>query len=86
MSRLAWELYWWFDFFNIKIFRDEPVPVPAISFEKTKITTLGHPIACTGTRVLVTLLDEMQRSGAQYGLECICGGGGLGIAAIVERV
>lgn len=48
--------------------------------------SLGHPIACTGTRVLVTLLYEMQRRQARYGLECICGGGGLGIAAIIERV
>ncbi|MFZ5570165.1 MAG: acetyl-CoA C-acyltransferase [Thermodesulfobacteriota bacterium] len=47
--------------------------------------SLGHPIACTGTRVLVTLLHEMQRSGARYGLECICGGGGLGIAAVLEN-
>ncbi len=47
--------------------------------------SLGHPIACTGTRVLVTLLHEMQRRKARYGLECICGGGGLGIAAILER-
>jgi len=47
--------------------------------------SLGHPIACTGTRVLVTLLHEMKRRGARHGLECICGGGGLGIAAILER-
>jgi acetyl-CoA C-acetyltransferase len=48
--------------------------------------SLGHPIACTGTRVLVTLLHEMRRRNARYGLESICGGGGLGIAAIVERI
>jgi acetyl-CoA C-acetyltransferase len=47
--------------------------------------SLGHPIACTGTRVLVSLLHEMQRRQVRYGLECICGGGGLGIAAILER-
>jgi acetyl-CoA C-acetyltransferase len=47
--------------------------------------SLGHPIACTGTRVLVTLLHEMKRRKARYGLECICGGGGLGIAAVFER-
>ncbi len=47
--------------------------------------SLGHPIACTGTRVLVTLLHEMRRRNSRYGLECICGGGGLGIAAIFER-
>jgi acetyl-CoA C-acetyltransferase len=47
--------------------------------------SLGHPIACTGTRVLVTLLHEMKRRGSRFGLECICGGGGLGIAAVFER-
>jgi acetyl-CoA C-acetyltransferase len=47
--------------------------------------SLGHPISCTGTRVLVTLLHEMKRRNSRYGLECICGGGGLGIAAIFER-
>ena len=47
--------------------------------------SLGHPIACTGTRVLVTLLHEMKRRNSHYGLECICGGGGLGIAAVFER-
>lgn len=47
--------------------------------------SLGHPIACTGTRVLVTLLHEMRRRKSRYGVESICGGGGLGIAAIFER-
>jgi acetyl-CoA C-acetyltransferase len=47
--------------------------------------SLGHPVACTGTRVLVTLLHEMKRRDARLGLECICGGGGLGIAAVIER-
>jgi acetyl-CoA C-acetyltransferase len=47
--------------------------------------SLGHPIAATGVRVLVTLLHEMKRRGGRYGLETICGGGGLGIAAIFER-
>ena len=47
--------------------------------------SLGHPIACTGTRVLVSLLHEMKRRNTRYALECICGGGGLGIAAVLER-
>jgi acetyl-CoA C-acetyltransferase len=47
--------------------------------------SLGHPIACTGTRVMVTLLHEMKRRDSRFGLESICGGGGLGIAAIFER-
>ncbi len=47
--------------------------------------SLGHPIAATGAMRLVTLLHEMRRRGSRYGLETICGGGGLGIAAIFER-
>ncbi len=47
--------------------------------------SLGHPVACTGTRVSVTLLHEKKRRDSRYGLECICGGGGLGVAAIIER-
>jgi acetyl-CoA C-acetyltransferase len=47
--------------------------------------SLGHPIAATGTRVLVTLVHELKRRGAGRALECICGGGGLGIAAVLER-
>ena len=47
--------------------------------------SLGHPIAATGTRVLVTLLHEMRRQNKRMAMECICGGGGLGIAGILER-
>lgn len=47
--------------------------------------SLGHPIAATGVMRLTTLLHEMKRRNARYGLETICGGGGLGICAIVER-
>ncbi|MEJ2725787.1 MAG: acetyl-CoA C-acyltransferase, partial [Deltaproteobacteria bacterium] len=47
--------------------------------------SLGHPIAATGAMRLVTLLYEMKRQGARYGLETICGGGGQGICAVVER-
>lgn len=47
--------------------------------------SLGHPIAATGTMRMVTLLYEMKRRNSRYGLETICGGGGHGIAAIVER-
>ncbi len=47
--------------------------------------SLGHPIAATGTMRLVTLLHEMKRRNSRYGLETICGGGGHGIAVVVER-
>jgi len=46
--------------------------------------SLGHPIGATGAMRLVTLLHEMRRSGARYGLETICGGGGQGICAIFQ--
>jgi acetyl-CoA C-acetyltransferase len=47
--------------------------------------SLGHPIAATGAMRMVTLLNEMKRRAVRYGLETICGGGGHGICAIVER-
>lgn len=47
--------------------------------------SLGHPIAATGAMRLVTLLYEMKRRNARFGMETICGGGGLGICAIVRR-
>ena len=47
--------------------------------------SLGHPVGATGAMRMTTLLYEMKRRNAKYGLETICGGGGLGIAAIVER-
>jgi acetyl-CoA C-acetyltransferase len=46
---------------------------------------LGHPIGASGTRVLVTLLYEMQKRGAKKGLATLCIGGGMGIAMCVAR-
>ena len=46
---------------------------------------LGHPVAATGARIMATLLYEMKRRGARYGLNTMCIGGGQGIAALVER-
>lgn len=48
--------------------------------------SLGHPLGATGTRILTTLLHEMQRRDSRYGLEAICGGGGQGTCLIVERM
>lgn len=47
--------------------------------------SLGHPVGATGTRILATLLREMDRRQVRYGLETLCIGGGQGIAAIFER-
>jgi acetyl-CoA C-acetyltransferase len=48
--------------------------------------SLGHPVAATGGRILATLLREMHRRDARYGLETLCIGGGQGIAAVYERI
>ena len=70
---------------DLKMMKLTEKDYPKINVNGSGIS-LGHPIACTGTRVLVTLLHEMRRRNSRYGLECICGGGGLGIAAIFERI
>lgn len=46
---------------------------------------LGHPVGASGTRILVTLLHEMQKRDLHRGLATLCIGGGMGIAALVER-
>lgn len=48
--------------------------------------SLGHPVGATGGRILATLLREMGRRDARYGLETMCIGGGQGLAAIFERI
>lgn len=47
--------------------------------------SLGHPVGATGGRILSTLLREMKRRGARYGLETMCIGGGQGLTAIFEH-
>ena len=46
---------------------------------------LGHPIGCTGTRILNTLLYEMKRRDVNKGLATLCTGGGMGTAIIIEK-
>jgi len=48
--------------------------------------SLGHPVGATGARILATLLHELDRRQARYGLETMCIGGGQGLAAVFERV
>jgi acetyl-CoA C-acetyltransferase len=47
---------------------------------------LGHPIGCTGVRITTTLLHEMKRRDARFGLSTLCVSGGMGLALLVERV
>jgi acetyl-CoA C-acetyltransferase len=48
--------------------------------------SLGHPVGATGCRILTTMLRELDRRQARYGLETMCIGGGQGLAAVFERV
>jgi len=47
---------------------------------------LGHPVGCTGVRIVVTLIYEMIKRDSNVGLAALCGGGGIGMASIYERV
>ena len=47
---------------------------------------LGHPLGCTGAKLMTTLLHELERTGGCYGLQTMCCGGGLGTATIIERL
>jgi acetyl-CoA C-acetyltransferase len=47
---------------------------------------LGHPLGCTGAKLMVTLLHELERRGGRYGLQTMCEGGGLANATLIERM
>ncbi len=47
---------------------------------------LGHPIGATGTKLMATLLNELERTGGRYGLQTMCEGGGQANVTIIERL
>jgi acetyl-CoA acyltransferase len=47
---------------------------------------LGHPLGCSGAKLMATMLNELERSGGRYGLQTMCEGGGLANATIIERL
>jgi acetyl-CoA acetyltransferase family protein len=46
---------------------------------------LGHPLGCSGARLMTTLLNELERTGGRYGLQTMCEGGGMANATVIER-
>ncbi len=64
-------------------------PVGDIDPEKINLTggsiALGHPFGATGSRIVTTVCNELQRTGQQYGLLTVCAAGGIGVAMVLER-
>ena len=47
---------------------------------------LGHPLGASGTKLLATMLNELERTGGRWGLQAMCEGGGLANATVIERL
>jgi acetyl-CoA C-acetyltransferase len=69
----------------LAVLHDEPIDRDRLNVNGGAIA-LGHPIGCTGTRILVTLLHEMLRRQARRGLATLCVSGGMGMAMAIEAV
>jgi acetyl-CoA C-acetyltransferase len=69
----------------LAVLKDVPIPREKLNVNGGAIA-LGHPIGCTGARIVVTLLHEMQRRDVATGLATLCVSGGMGMALAVERL
>jgi len=69
----------------LAVLKDLPIPMEKLNVNGGAIA-LGHPIGCTGTRIVVTLLYEMMRRKAKRGLATLCVSGGMGMAMAIELV
>jgi acetyl-CoA C-acetyltransferase len=62
----------------------------SVPLEKVNVNgggiALGHPIGATGTRLMATLLNELERTGGRFGLQTMCEGGGQANVTIIERL
>ena len=47
---------------------------------------LGHPVGCTGARIIISLINEMKRRNVQWGISTLCVGGGMGAAVLIENI
>jgi acetyl-CoA C-acetyltransferase len=69
----------------LAVLREIPVPLDKLNVNGGAVA-LGHPIGCSGARILVTLLHEMKRREIELGVAALCVGGGLGVAALVRTI
>ena len=68
----------------LAVLKDVPISSDRLNVNGGAIA-LGHPIGCTGARIVVTLLHELERRGATRGLATLCVSGGMGMALAIER-
>ena len=69
----------------LAVLRDLPIARERLNVNGGAIA-LGHPIGCTGARILVTLIHEMVKRGVRYGLATLCVSGGMGMAMAIEHL
>ena len=69
----------------LAVLRDVPIPADKLNVNGGAIA-LGHPIGCTGARIVVTLVHELRRRGASAGIATLCVSGGMGMALGVEAL
>lgn len=69
----------------LAVLNEAPVPADRLNVNGGAIA-LGHPIGCTGARIVVTLLHELERRGAKRGLATLCVSGGMGMALAIETI
>jgi acetyl-CoA C-acetyltransferase len=69
----------------LAVLEDVPISSDRLNVNGGAIA-LGHPIGCTGARIVVTLLHELERRGARRGLATLCVSGGMGMAIAIERI
>jgi acetyl-CoA C-acetyltransferase len=67
----------------LAVLKDVPLSADRLNVNGGAIA-LGHPIGCTGARIVVTLLHEMERRRARRGLATLCVSGGMGMAVALE--
>ena len=80
-----WELNEAFASQFLAVNRELNIPMNQVNANGSGIS-LGHPVGCTGARLLTTLIYEMQRRGSKYGCVSLCAGGGPAVAMIVEAL
>ena len=68
----------------LAVLKDEPIEADRLNVNGGAIA-LGHPIGCTGARIVVTLLHEMKKRDVRLGLATLCVSGGLGMAMAFEK-